>query len=238
MSGSCLMQAIRQGNSQAVSGLIEMGIDISSPFEENDPDEGGSALTAAIRSRQLGIIQILLDHPDIDTQFQSPLVQAVDSQWSIVDLLIRSKKLDINAGYHGQETVLHMAANRGIDSTIKLLLAYEGDIKLNMRDDQGRAELSLAIRKGHELCVELLLGQSNIDTEMRDEQGHTPLSLATGDRRISCAKLRLAQNDIDVNVRDNRGRTPLSLAARQGHEVCVELLLTRRDVDVNASNDE
>ena len=57
-----------------------------------------------------------------------------------------------------------------------LVLMEWGDV--NMEDAEGRTGLILAIKKGDENIVRILLARSDIDIWVKDKDGNTPLHIA------------------------------------------------------------
>ena len=57
-----------------------------------------------------------------------------------------------------------------------LVLMEWGDV--NKNNPEGRTGLILAIKKGDENIVRILLARSDIDISVKDKDGHTPLHIA------------------------------------------------------------
>ena len=57
-----------------------------------------------------------------------------------------------------------------------LVLMEWGDV--NLKDAEGRTGLILAIKKGDENIVRILLARSDIDISVKDKDGNTPLHIA------------------------------------------------------------
>lgn len=101
---------------------------------------------------------------------------AVGDEETIRFLLDKSAKLDLGRdclGYQG--TALHLAAERGLDRIVGLLLELGADI--NSRTRYGRTPLHLAVRKEHEGVVRLLL-KNHADIECKDNIWCTALHYA------------------------------------------------------------
>merc|ERR1712039_958760 len=72
-------------------------------------------------------------------------------------------------------TPLHMAAERGHDGTLQLLLAAGSHV--NATDLQGMTALHWAARMGHEKVVVALLA-ARADLNAKSGAGYTPLAMA------------------------------------------------------------
>lgn len=104
----------------------------------NHKDFGRTVLMLAARLRYFGIVQSLLEHPDIDVNQQD------------------------TCGY----TALSLAATNGFDDVVKLLLK-RSDIDFNLVDHiVGQSALILAAESNHSKIVRLLL-ESGANPERR-----------------------------------------------------------------------
>ncbi|EWZ79105.1 hypothetical protein FOWG_16689 [Fusarium oxysporum f. sp. lycopersici MN25] len=111
-------------------------------------------------------------------------------------------------------------------------LAY---LSLSYMDD-GRALLSLAVKKGHEAIVKLLLASDRLDPDTKDKNERTPLSWAAEEGHEAIVKLLLASGRVNPNVKDQYGWTPLWHAATKGYEAIVKLLLGTGKVDLEVKD--
>jgi ankyrin repeat protein len=124
---------------------------------------------------------------------------------------------------HGQ-TPLSLAAEKGHEGVVKLLLA-RSDIQVDSKDTSfGRTPLLLAAKKGHEGIVKLLLARNDIQVDSKDRYGRTALSFASEKGHEGVVKLLLAHSNIQLDSKKDFHRTPLLLASKNGHEGIVRLL--------------
>ena len=107
-------------------------------------------------------------------------------------------------------TALHLAAAKGAESVLQLLLAYGADP--NQRDSLGRTVLHLAVHNGHRGIVQILLRHGRSSSER------------TGTKSFV----------LDVNLQDNDGRTPLHAAVLMGREDMVSVLLNASEVNIDS----
>jgi ankyrin repeat protein len=113
----------------------------------------------------------------------------------------------------------------------RALLASTADI--NEKKFEGTL-LTVAVEKGDQKIVELLLTHPEIDVNKAHKGGATPLIIASqrGFKEIVARLLR--HPDIDVNSATTaRGDTPLHQASQNGHKEVVELLLMHPSIEVN-----
>src|SRR5690606_11491021 len=110
-----------------------------------------------------------------------------------------------------QRTPLHLAAARGADAMVDLLLVHGADPAA--ADEEGAAPLHLACRAGHLSAARRLLA-ANPDV-MPDLHDATPLHMAA-----RAGSLELVQLLVDaghaVECVDEDGWTPLHVAAQTG----------------------
>jgi hypothetical protein len=96
--------------------------------------------------------------------------------------------------------------------------------------------LLLAVEKGEEAIVKLLLKNVSLDVNSMDKNGWKLLSLAVEKGHNNVVKLLLETGKVDVNLTDKSGWIPLTLAALDGHDKVVKLLFETGKVDVNSTD--
>jgi ankyrin repeat protein len=146
------------------------------------------------------------------------------------ELLIKAlleKGADVNAKDNLRRTPLWVAAEKGYEAVVKLLLDT-GKAELNAKDRvYYKTPVWIAAEKEHEAVVKMLLDTGKADVNMKS-CGRTPLSWAAQNGHEAVVKLLLDTGKADVNVEDSFfGRTPLSRAAENGHEAVVNCCSTR-----------
>ncbi|KAI9795169.1 MAG: hypothetical protein M1816_000191 [Peltula sp. TS41687] len=174
-------------------------------------------------------------------------VAALFELWSVVFASLDKEKrrdTDVDSTDDDGRTLLSLAAERGHEAVVKLLLE-RNDVRSNSKDKSGRTPLSWAAEKGHDAVVKLLLahnvkisldgddGWIDVMINLADNDGRTSLSWAAERGHEAVVKLLLAYSNVDVNLKDRRGLTPLSWAANRAHEAVVKLLLASSNVDVS-----
>jgi cytohesin len=107
---------------------------------------------------------------------------------------------------------LHIAARRGYDEMVRLLLESGADP--NVTDERDKTPLHFAAQEGNIGALQVLLaGGARLNA--RDRAGNTPLHDASVTGHLDVVK-ELMSAGADVNVQDDRGRTALHEAARTG----------------------
>ncbi|KAI0537703.1 hypothetical protein GGR58DRAFT_513583 [Xylaria digitata] len=94
-----------------------------------------------------------------DGDFRTPLFYAaMNGHLDVVQLLLSTKKANVNAGDRNGRTPLSWAAEKGHETIVRLLLQNGADVRI--RDGDSRRALSYATTQGHEIIVQLLLSVS------------------------------------------------------------------------------
>jgi ankyrin repeat protein len=125
--------------------------------------------------------------------------------------------------HHGC-TALAVAASRGHEGVVKILLARGADA--SAVTPNGHTPLMNAAGKGHTSVVALLLegdgGKEGIDA--KNDRGASALHLASAGGPLDVVRL-LLKRGAGVRLQDERGSMPLARAAQHGHEEVVKALL-------------
>ena len=162
----------------------------------------------------------------------------VSTKGKLIEALLQTPELNVNAVNCKGETALHLATKIGDIETMSKLLA-RNDINVNAQDDKLATPLHFACVGKIESMKELLKSDK-IDVNARDANGMTPLHhvcLLSHEK----TKLLLKHERIDVNATTTidgiTGTTPLHLVFRNLANVPDKLskaLLKAKGIDVNA----
>jgi len=151
----------------------------------------------------------------------------------IVAAILEMKGSSINAPDFLGDTALILAAERGHEGVVKMLLERE-DVNPDQADSEhSQTPLVWAAQNGHDGVVKALLGREDVNPNHIDTvYGQTPLSWAADKGHEGVVKVLLEREDVNPDHIDTGyGRTPLLWAARKGHEGVVKMLLERKDVN-------
>ncbi|XP_043922219.1 serine/threonine-protein phosphatase 6 regulatory ankyrin repeat subunit A-like [Protopterus annectens] len=130
------------------------------------------------------------------------------------------KEQSCESGY----TPLHLAAQSGHESLVRLLLNYPGVQADTQTNIQGFTPLHLAAQNGHIAVVGLLLSKSTALLHLKDKRGRTCLHLAAANGHTEMMRALLSQG-AEINVTDKNGWTPLHFAAKSGYLDTVRFLV-------------
>ncbi|KAL9038889.1 MAG: hypothetical protein Q9180_002859, partial [Flavoplaca navasiana] len=223
--------AARNGKVEAVRSLLRRGVSPNIRDEDGNTPIHGASFSG--RHDTTKLIEILLDHgADLAAQNdagESGLHTFLRSLYCerlhrLVPLLVR-RGGPINTPDAEGKTALHIAAHRGLVSTVEFLMEYGADSSL--KDHGGRTPLESAAFSGKEELVDQMLKHLAIPC---------PPYLT---RLLAGARLRdtiddtiltqeiLKEPDIDVTIPDFFGWTALHSAAGCGQKPIVESLLKR-----------
>ncbi|XP_075241022.1 transient receptor potential cation channel subfamily A member 1 homolog isoform X2 [Convolutriloba macropyga] len=129
---------------------------------------------------------------------------------------------DITMKNEDEQTVLHLAADYGRTTAVKLICELDDDL-VGVEDENSNTALHLAATEGYEKVVTVLI-QYQADVESRNIQQWTPLDCAAAKGWTRCARI-LLENDAPVDATDKSSITPLYLACQNNHPQMVKLLL-------------
>jgi ankyrin repeat protein len=171
-----------------------------------------------------GAIDTLSQHMGFDPKDDmnaTPLFWAAKKgQTAMVDSLLATGQVDVNAKTYDGYAPLSTAAVHGHSTVVEALLAT-GQADINGKKFGNRTPLRCAITHGDVKVVKLLLGTGQVDVETRDQRKRTPLWLAAMCGHAEVVKVFLATGSIDVEAGERLGgQTALSVAARCGHCGC------------------
>ena len=165
-------------------------------------------------------------------------VAHVASRYNLVHVLgsILSQSANVNLKDGRGRTPLSIAAERGSEKIVQLLL-QRNDVEADSRaHDHDRSPLSYAAELGHEKIVDLFLKRNDIKADSRNRSNQSPLLFAAAQGHEKIVGLLLKRNDVQADSKDSYNRTPLSHAAKRGRKNIVELLLKRNDAEMNSKD--
>ncbi|KAG9233203.1 ankyrin repeat-containing domain protein [Amylocarpus encephaloides] len=150
---TALCEAASNGSLDSIFALLQAGADPDfGPMRSGK--EGETPLMRAIRARESEVVRVLLDTGRVNVNYRIPTTN--DSP--------------------GADTPLTIAVQEGEVGIVKLLLAVDS-IDVNVKDNEGKAPLSLAIYSSDaEELVRLLLETRKAEVNTQDVNGRTPFT--------------------------------------------------------------
>lgn len=191
------------------------------------------SVVLAIRKNHKEISECLLKHgayptglTDLDYEIVSIAVRKGDLEL-VKSLIELAPNQDVDFLEHEKESPLQIAVRYRQAKIVAMLLNKGANANLRKPSADG-PPLTIAIQKGFDEIVELLLLKKKIDLEYmgkyQDLRDITPLYLACklGDPVIVAILLKSGAN---VDGKCQKRQRPIHVASEEGHLACVELLL-------------
>ncbi|KAF4633629.1 hypothetical protein G7Y89_g4494 [Cudoniella acicularis] len=231
-----LRWAAKEGSEEFIQLLVEKRVDLNA----NDAN-GFTALRWAVCYGHTMVAWLLIqaraDLNKPDNSGKTPLHAAAEScptsSVSSIICLLLEKGAKVNARTKLMNlTPLHIAASRGSDSTVWLLIEKGADLFLT--DVSDRTALHWAITQGHFKVAHLLAWKAKDLIHAVDNESRTALHYAASLGHIHIVDM-LLDYGANIDVCDTDGKTPLYLAVSQLQEDVVACLL-ERGANVNVPN--
>ncbi|KAL1599664.1 hypothetical protein SLS60_007467 [Paraconiothyrium brasiliense] len=163
-------------------------------------------------------------------------------QWAVENgnrnvllLLIKARKIDMNARDSQGLTLLMRAVSNGYKDTVEDLLSA-GKANVEAKYSNRWTPLMWAASNGYKDTVEVLLSVGKADVEAKTSKGLTPLMRAASNGYKDTVEVLLSVGKADVEAKDKDGWTPLMWAVSNGHTDTVEVLLSVGKADVEAKD--
>ncbi|MBN3321908.1 NFKB2 factor, partial [Atractosteus spatula] len=209
-------------------------------------ENGDTPLHLAIIHQQSAVVeqlvQVIISIPEqkilniCNHLLQTPLHLAViTKQHKVVDFRADPSHLD-----RYEKSVLHLAAPMGDENMLRILLGHLGERHanlLNTSDYSGLYPVHLAVRRGGDRCLRMLVeAGANVNVAER-KSGCTALHLAVQQDLLRIACTLVTELKAEVNLSTFGGNTPLHLAASQGSPVLCSMLIAA-GAEKRVENDE
>lgn len=148
--------------------------------------QGISALTYAISSNDLKLLNFLLAHPDINTD--DAYVYAATCCNHQAARLLRDRKGNVNKQDAYGISALHRAVNNNNMEMFDILMRHPS-IDLNIANNEGETALYCAAKFGRRQPLFRLLVTPGVDIHKKAKNGLSPLDIAEKRKNEDCAKL-------------------------------------------------
>jgi ankyrin repeat protein len=184
----------------------------------------------------LDVVKLLVENgADLITwnKFGVPPLYAAsfNGHLSVVEFLVKSPKVDINAKDHEDRTALWVALLEGHADVVKLLVEHGADLMAHNK--LNASPLVIASLYNHLSLAEFLVELPMIDVNAKDPEDTTALWTAASRGYLDVAKL-LVENGADLMASTKDGASPLWAASINGHLQVVKFLVKLPKVDINA----
>lgn len=227
-------------NAKLAERLVTCGVDVGS----RDVEDSTALHYATTRDCVEMLLNYGADPLATNKAGLTPLLSILSLAETEPDLTSLIRVSNQRAFGPNKKTALHVAAERGLVRTVRMLLVYQGLSEL--REEHGRVPLILAILAQQWHVVPFLARQPGINA--RDLGNRTalhhlavskPLPASTW-ADIADATVLFCERGVSRSLRDEKGRTPLILAVielpEDGVPVVEALLTVYRDRDEAALN--
>lgn len=215
------LNAAEIGNIQKIKKMLNSGI-------INMQDHNGyTALVLAASQGHENIVELLLQHPNINVNAQSSSgdTALMQSVWygftTIAKRLSEHPAINVNLQDDLGRNALMSAAERGHIKNIRFLLQIP-NITINHQDKYGETALMKALRDDN--TFKLFLNTPRLDFNLQNSHGKTVLIMASEQGRINIVRILLARPGININAQTKEGKTALIYAQDHNRHDCVKLL--------------
>ncbi len=221
---SCFWYAIRTENSDALTLLLETGVD---PNIRNITGYTGLMVHAGGPHDNSAITELLLKaHADPNKQSladgTTALLRAAEKgNIAIAQALLEHKAMVNQLDYYGNSPLL-LAARNGKTEMVRVLLTKEPLI--NHQNQTGTTPLMAAVGNEHTDVVKILL-QNNASTIVQNQAGETALMLAVQNDDQDTTNAILQVNDETRDGINSKGETALIIAAQNQSLPLISLLI-------------
>lgn len=141
---------------------------------------------------------------------------AAEGHLSILQILLSSKRVNVNAKTKSGATALHWAAGQGTTEAVKQLLANKAKVKVE--DDQAETPLFWSCTNGHPK-IALLLLEAKSNPMHADRDGMTALEIARSSKSQSSRHAKVFHALVDANKRAERSRLAYQVLRQQKEEL-------------------
>ena len=188
---------------------------------------GSAEMLRLLSEHEVISLEELEDH---DHAWNLILHAVSEGHTELVNFLLKHSRLDPRKQDERSRNLISLAAARGNEDTLKLLLSIDSST-VDLPDRAGRTPLSYTFSKikgrFYGSRAKLLLDTYAVRLDLPDAHCRAPISYAAEAAASGLVKMLLERN-VDIDRADNRGRTPLSYAAGESDDdKVVELIFEK-----------
>ncbi|KKT23685.1 MAG: hypothetical protein UW09_C0003G0207 [candidate division TM6 bacterium GW2011_GWF2_43_87] len=197
-------------------------------------------LLAAAKTMNITELKDLIENKKADANAvdkdQKTLLELVveGGSFAMVEYLVKTVGVDVNAARAVYASPLHSAAELGKLDIVKFL--FENGAYIN-QSKLGFTPLFSAVQGGNLDVISYLIDVAKADVNAVDQWGTTPLHKAIRSNQLEAVKL-LVKKGADVNQKTKHFGTPLFSAAEKGNLEIMRYLIEDEHVDVNVKVDD
>uniref|UniRef100_A0A8C5P4X7 Ankyrin repeat and SOCS box protein 2 n=1 Tax=Jaculus jaculus TaxID=51337 RepID=A0A8C5P4X7_JACJA len=226
-----VLKAIKEGNEEALKGMIKDGKNLAEPNKE-----GWLPLHEAAYYGQLGCLKVLqraypgaIDQRTLQEETALYLATCREHLDCLLSLLQAGAEPDISN--KNRETPLYKACERKNAEAVRILVQHHADT--NHRCNRGWTALHESVSRNDLEVMEILVG-GGAKVEAKNAYGITPLFVAAQSGQMEALRF-LAKHGADINTQASDSASALYEACKNEHEEVVEFLLSQ-GADANKAN--
>ncbi|XP_022099986.1 E3 ubiquitin-protein ligase MIB2-like [Acanthaster planci] len=210
---SRLFQAAASGNSSSVREILL----IHPEAVKLSNKQSQTALQVASHEGHTDVVSTLvlggapLEHPDDDGDTAIAFAVLGNKADTVKRLLLAGS--NVNASNNKGLTPLHLAAAKGHQTCVEVLLKYEQKCDVNCQDKDGNTPLFHAVVKNNKQIIHWLVNNPRSDLRIMNKKGFNSLHHAVFLKNIFAVEAILSTSPTMINVAKNDGFTALHLAA-------------------------
>ena len=211
---SSFLDAIRQGDAQKVSRLLD-----GDPNLVRETDENGlSAILIAAYHHQAEVAELIANKAAILNIFEA---SALGKTTHIIRILAKDPLLADAYSPDGFQP-LGLSAFFGHKESADYLIGAGASVNAPSNNPLKVTPLHSAVAGGHTAVAELLL-KCGADPNVRQNGGFTPLHGAAQNGQMDMIRLLLLYG-ADLKIQNQKGKTALDMATEAGHNEVAEFL--------------
>lgn len=213
--------------------------------------EHGTALTNMIIRGNKEVVELLMNHPNIDVNIQTifgltPLMISMIYS-HIVNNIVTGRYIFVEIGIYGfidrnfqleKDEDVKFNALADIQMQIFQLLLNCPKSDINFQDHGGLTVLMVACQLNDEVFIDALLARSDVDVNIKDNKGRTALAIAVNNEELGLIKLLLSCSGIiiDEDVVIHYIVAMQTVVINKSQIEIAKLLIIHNSFDVNACN--